>query len=40
MVGEAGGAEVVAAGLDGHAIAQRAQADLALEVLQRAHVRC
>ena len=41
MVGEAGGAEVVAAGLDGHAVAQRAEADLALKVLQRTDVgRC
>ena len=38
MVGQAAGAEVVAAGLDGHAGAQRAEADLALEVLQRADV--
>ena len=40
MVGQAAGAEVVAAGLDGHAVAQRAEANLALEVLQRARVGC
>lgn len=38
VVRQAGGTEVVAAGLNGHAIAQRAEADLALEVLQRAQV--
>ncbi len=38
MVRQAGSTEVVAAGLDGHAAAQRAEADLALEVLQRAEV--
>ena len=37
VVGQARGAEVVAAGLDGHAVAQGAEADLALKVLQRAH---
>ena len=39
-MGQAAGAEVVAAGLNGHTVAQCAEADLALEVLQCADVGC
>ena len=38
VVGQAGCTEVVPAGLNGYAIAQRAEADLALEVFQCASV--
>ena len=40
VVAQAGGAEVVTTGLQGHAAAQRAQADLALEVLQGGGLSC
>ena len=40
VVAQAGGAEVVATGLQRYAAAQRAQADLALEVLQSGGLSC